>query len=138
MCHRELDLWLAGSKTETADTSGDLANSTAVNQPPIAQAEASDQPIDRAADQSKAADDAKQDSGKTNSRRRGGRKKGSGSYDKLGAPLLNEMHVLIENDKAVSINEAAGQVASKAKGASTFESKVTRLSKKYKKQFGSN
>ena len=54
VCRRDLDRWLAGNKTETADTSGDLTNSTAVNQPPNAQAEPSDQPIDRAADQLKA------------------------------------------------------------------------------------
>ena len=92
--------------------------------------------MERAADRSKAADDAEQDSGKTNWSRRG-RKKGSGSYDKLDAPLLDEMHELIKNGDAVSINDAAGQVASKAKGSST-ESKITRLSKKYAKQFGSN
>ena len=57
VCRRDLDLWLARGKTETADTSGDLRDTTAINQPPNAQAEPSDQPIDRAADQLKAANE---------------------------------------------------------------------------------
>ena len=95
VCRRDLDLWLAGGKTETADTSGDLPVSTAINQPLNSQGKPSDQSMERAADRSKAADDAEQDSGKTNWSRRG-RKKGSGSYDKLDAPLLDEMHELIK------------------------------------------
>jgi hypothetical protein len=63
-------------------------------------------------------------------KRRGGRRKGSGSYDHHDKPLIDEMKTLIEEGKAVSAEAAARLVADRAKGAGTLESKAERLAKK--------
>jgi hypothetical protein len=61
-----------------------------------------------------------------------GRPPGSGSLERADEPLLQEMHQLIETRFAKSAEDAAGRVAEKASGAS-FESKRTRLAKRYRK-----
>ena len=53
----------------------------------------------------------------------------------IDEPLLQEMHQLIENCLAKSPEHAAHQVANKAVGAGTFESKKTRLAKRYRTKF---
>ena len=62
-----------------------------------------------------------------------GRKPGDGSYDEVDQPLLDEMQELIKRGKAVSPEAAARLVAHKAFGKATFESKVDRLAKKYRR-----
>jgi hypothetical protein len=66
--------------------------------------------------------------------KRRGRKRGTGSYEKHDEPFLQEMHRLIESGIARSPENAAGQVAHKAHGAS-FESKRTRLAKRYRRRY---
>ena len=57
------------------------------------------------------------------------------SYEKLDAPLVEEMQTLIENGKASSRTEAAGLVSSTAKGASD-DAKVHRLVKRHREKYG--
>jgi hypothetical protein len=68
--------------------------------------------------------------------KRGGRTPGSGSFDRVDEPLLEEMHALITDRKATSPREAAGMLADKAWGNSTVESKQTRLAKRYRQKYG--
>jgi hypothetical protein len=65
--------------------------------------------------------------------KRRGRKPGSGSWENEDRPFLQEMNRLIESGSAKSPEDAAGQVAKSARGAS-FESTRTRLAKRYRKQ----
>jgi hypothetical protein len=68
----------------------------------------------------------------TYSSKRPGRKPGSGSLEHSDRPFLREMCRLIENGSARSPEDAAGQVAQRAQGAS-FQSTRTRLAKRYRK-----
>lgn len=68
---------------------------------------------------------------------RRGRRKGSGSYDKSDSILINEMQTMISNGDATSPNDAARQLAPKAKGYGTVESKQTRLVRKFSDQLKS-
>lgn len=68
--------------------------------------------------------------------KRRGRKPGSGSFEHTDRPFLREMHGLMETRAATSVEYAAGQVAERAPGAS-FESKRTRLAKRYRKLYSS-
>jgi hypothetical protein len=65
-----------------------------------------------------------------------GRPLGSGSFKGADEPLLHEMRQLIETGVAKSAEDAAGRVAARAAGAS-FESKRTRLAKRYREQLPS-
>ncbi len=67
----------------------------------------------------------------------GGRKPGSGSFAQLDAPLVKEMKELIDSGKVVSPHAAATQIADRAKGAGTPESKVRRLINRFNEKFGS-
>jgi hypothetical protein len=60
-----------------------------------------------------------------------GRPKRSG-WDTADEPLLAEMAALIGNGEAKSANDAARLVASRAAGTGTFESKQSRLAKRYR------
>lgn len=64
-----------------------------------------------------------------------GRKKGSGSYDLLDEPLLIRMRKLRESGRALSITKAAEAVFRKAVGGGTDQSKIRRLTLKYKRRF---
>ena len=66
-----------------------------------------------------------------------GRKKGSGSFAQLDAPLVKEMKELIDSGKVVSPHAAATQIADRAKGAGAPESKVRRLINRFNEKFGS-
>jgi hypothetical protein len=70
------------------------------------------------------------------SERRRGRKPGSG-YQRVDAPLLEEMHQLVERCKQPTPEAAAKAVAERAYGNSTWQSKVDRLAKRYRQQFRS-
>jgi hypothetical protein len=65
-------------------------------------------------------------------KRRGGRRKGSGSYERFDKPLIDEMQILIDEGKAVSPEAASHLVAHKAEGGGTKESKAERLAKRYR------
>lgn len=64
--------------------------------------------------------------------RRRGRTKGSGSFADADLPLLEEMAALIANGKAASPDGAARLLADRAAGGGTFESKATRLAKRFR------
>jgi hypothetical protein len=64
-----------------------------------------------------------------------GSRSGSG-WDKADVPLIAEMDALIKSGNARSANDAARQVAKRAKGDGTLESKQTRLRKAYRRRFG--
>jgi hypothetical protein len=68
----------------------------------------------------------------TASPKRRGRKPGSGGYGRADEPLLREMLQLISDGIAISPNDAARIVASKAKGA-TLESRQHRLAERFRK-----
>jgi hypothetical protein len=72
----------------------------------------------------------------TSSRKRPGRKLGTGSFEHIDEPFLQEMRLLIEKGSAKSAEDAAGKVAGRAPGAS-FESIRTRLANRYRKQYRS-
>jgi hypothetical protein len=72
----------------------------------------------------------------TNSYKRRGRKPGSGSWEHTDKPFLQEMRQLIESGVAKSPENAAGRVAERAPGAS-FQSRVTRLAKRYREFYPS-
>lgn len=65
-------------------------------------------------------------------KRRGGRREGSGSYERLDKPLIDEMQGLIDQGKAVSPEAAAKMVTAKAYGAGTIDSKIDRLAKRFR------
>jgi hypothetical protein len=67
-------------------------------------------------------------------KRRRGRKKGDGSYQKADQASVTKMGELIESGAASSVQDAARQVASDAKGAGTPESKIERLRMRYREQ----
>ena len=67
-------------------------------------------------------------------RRRSGRKKGSGSFAALDEPLLEEMNKMISSRSALSVWAAAQEMAAKAAGAGTIESKAKRLVRGYREQ----
>ncbi len=66
-----------------------------------------------------------------------GRKKGSGSYEALDAPLLEEMKRLIAKGDALSNHAAAMKVVDRAEGAGALESKVRRLINRFNEKFDS-
>jgi hypothetical protein len=68
--------------------------------------------------------------------KRRGRKPGSGSMEKMDEPFLEKMRGMMESGTAKSPEDAAGQVAKSAPGASV-ESTQTRLAKRYRKRFPS-
>lgn len=61
-----------------------------------------------------------------------GRPIGSGTFERSDQVLLEKMRQAIEADKDLSVNAAAKKFADEAKGAS-FDSKVRRLTRRYKK-----
>lgn len=63
-----------------------------------------------------------------------GRRPGAGGYDLSDAPLVAEMHEL-RKAGSLTVHAAALEVAEKAVGRGTFESKVKRLMARYKKSF---
>jgi len=65
---------------------------------------------------------------------RPGRKKGSGGYDSKDAPLLEEIHALVENAKPVGLWVAALTVADRAPGKGSTENRAKRLVIKYKEK----
>jgi hypothetical protein len=66
------------------------------------------------------------------SRRRPGRQKGEGSYATVDLPLLEAMKALISSGEAASAEEAARQIANKAHGGGTLESKAERLARRFR------
>jgi hypothetical protein len=66
---------------------------------------------------------------------RKGRPRGSGSWEVADQPLLTAMHELIQRGAAKSALDAASRVVETAAGAGSRESKITRLAKRYNKQF---
>ena len=69
-------------------------------------------------------------------KRGGGRPKGSGSFEAADAPLIDEMHELLQRDPALrhSATRAARRVVRKAEGASG-ESTVKRLASGYNRKY---
>jgi hypothetical protein len=61
-----------------------------------------------------------------------GRTKGAGSLADADAPLLEEMRRLLADKAAFSVDDAAKRVAAKAAGHGTFDSKFTRLARRYR------
>jgi hypothetical protein len=70
--------------------------------------------------------------GQSKPKGRSGRRPGTGSWVVADKPLLEEMHNLITSGRAKSPHDAAGQLADRAQGNSTRESKQTRLAKRYR------
>jgi hypothetical protein len=66
------------------------------------------------------------------SRRRPGRQKGEGSFATVDLPLLEAMKALISSGEAASAEEAARQIAHKAHGGGTLESKAERLARRFR------
>ncbi len=66
--------------------------------------------------------------------KRRGRRPGTG-FDVADRPLLQKMRDLITDNPALNAHSAALRVASEAAGDGTFDSKVMRLSKKYRALF---
>jgi hypothetical protein len=73
--------------------------------------------------------------GQSKPKGRSGRRPGTGSWDVADKPLLEEMHRLITDGLAKSPNDAARQLADKAKGNSIPGSKQTRLAKGYRRKY---
>lgn len=67
---------------------------------------------------------------------RRGRPLGSGSYEPLDAPLVEEMHQLMNEEPCLSPTAAANRVADRAAGGGTVESKARRLAERYSQKFG--
>jgi hypothetical protein len=65
--------------------------------------------------------------------RRGGKKKGDGSFLLFDQPLEEEMDALLRDGIAASPEQAAGMVAGRARGSGSIESKIDRLAKRYRK-----
>lgn len=72
-----------------------------------------------------------QEAMRSGARLRPGRKKGTGSFASLDAPLLEEMKKMIAQGTVLSTWAAALKVAGKAAGAGTLESKAKRLLKRF-------
>lgn len=70
--------------------------------------------------------------------KRRGPVKGTGSLEKADKPLIEKMHRLIINEDAKSVHDAANQVAGRAKGSGTIESRIKRLERRYRKHFENN
>ena len=68
--------------------------------------------------------------------RRGGRRKGVGSYEKQDTPLVEKMKELIDSFEAASPHAAALQVVDRAKGGGTGTSKVRRLVNRFNDKYG--
>ncbi len=68
-------------------------------------------------------------------KRKRGRPKGTGSWEAADAPLVDEMDDLLKARKAKSPTDAARQLAGKAQGEGSPESKITRLRKRYSNQY---
>jgi hypothetical protein len=77
--------------------------------------------------------------GQSKPKGRPGRPPGSGSYENVDRPLLEEMHRLFTSGVAKSPHDAARRLADKAAGGrmTTVESKQTRLAKGYRKIYPS-
>lgn len=74
--------------------------------------------------------------GQSKPKARSVRRLGLGSYDVADEPLLKRMHHLINDRRAKSPHDAAGQLAEEAQGSNTkWESKRTRLAKGYRKMY---
>lgn len=63
-----------------------------------------------------------------------GRKPGQGSYASVDAPFLLEMSLIISQGRAASPEEAARQVAPRAFGYGTDDSKAERLARRFRKE----
>ncbi|MDI3563936.1 hypothetical protein [Bradyrhizobium sp. Arg816] len=63
-----------------------------------------------------------------------GRRPGQGSYASLDAPLLLEMKRLLAEGRAASAEEAARQLAVRAFGAGTVDSKAERLARRFREE----
>jgi hypothetical protein len=63
-----------------------------------------------------------------------GRKPGEGSYRNLDTPLLLKMRQLLSAGNAASAEEAARQVASRAHGGGSPDSKAERLARRFRKE----
>ena len=72
---------------------------------------------------------------KKSRKRAPGRPVGSGSFEATDEPLLEEMRAAILERTAHSPSAAAYQVAERADGAGTLESKVKRLARRYSEKF---
>jgi hypothetical protein len=64
-----------------------------------------------------------------------GRRKGTGSFEKLDRPILDEMRTMLLSGKFASPEEAARKFANKAHGNGTIESKAERLARRYRSTF---
>ena len=67
-----------------------------------------------------------------------GRPRGSGSLAVEDEPLVNEMCELIDEEKARSPHDAARQVAERASGGGTLDSKIRRLERRYSESLTKN
>lgn len=72
---------------------------------------------------------------KATAKKRPGRPAGSGSWAKVDARLIAEMHSLIQSGDAKSANDAAARVVNNAQGSGTSESKQARLAKGYRRTY---
>ena len=70
------------------------------------------------------------------SRRRRGRPSGSGSFQAVDEPLIEEMQSLIATTPSLSIHGAADRVADRAQGSTERESRIKRLMQRYSDKFG--
>ena len=66
-----------------------------------------------------------------------GRKKGTGSFEAVDAPLHVEMRDLLDKGAVVSAEAAARMVADRAHGTSTLDSKTDRLAKGFRGKYPS-
>ena len=85
-----------------------------------------------------AAQDVKSETVPANSARIKSSRQGQGSFAQIDEPLLIAMAKLLADGKAASPEAAAKQVASKAHGAGSQESKVERLATRYRKSKNGN
>ena len=65
-----------------------------------------------------------------------GRPPGSGSYESLDEPIVEQMRDALIKEPALSPTAAANRFADGAAGAGTVESKAKRLAKKYSEKYG--
>jgi hypothetical protein len=64
-----------------------------------------------------------------------GRPLGSGSLVTADAPLIEEMHRIIETNPTLSVTAAAMKVADRAEGGGLLDSRVRRLTQRYSEKF---